>query len=72
MYIFYDLISSDDQKFLRTLHLLNKNAATPVSLVVFLYRKKKINQATALKMLENLKMYVSLIEYELSKKDIGG
>ncbi len=68
----YDLISSDDQKFLKTLHLLNKNAITPASLIVFLYKRKKMNQATALKMLENLRIHVSMIEYDLSKKEIGG
>lgn len=65
----YDFISSDDQKFLKIMHLLNKKAVTPASLIVLLYKQKKIKSEEAQKMLKHLKPYVSMEEYELSLQE---
>lgn len=66
----YDLISSDDQKFLKIMHLLNKKAVTPASLIILLYKQKRIKSAEAQKMLDCLKPYVSTEEYELSYQEV--
>mgnify|MGYP001604879996 CR=1 FL=1 len=66
----YDLISSDDQKFLKILHLLNKKAVTPASLLVLLYKRKKIKPEEARTMLHHLKPYISMEEYELSLQEV--
>ena len=68
----HDLLSSDDQKFLRLLQNLQKKAVTSSSLIVLLYKKKKINQKQAHELLSNLRKYVSEEEYELCKQEIGG
>ena len=66
----YNLISSDDQKFLKIMHLLNKKAVTPASLIILLYKQKKIKSEEAQKMLGCLKPYVSREEYELSYQEV--
>ncbi|PIN76132.1 hypothetical protein COV18_00770 [Candidatus Woesearchaeota archaeon CG10_big_fil_rev_8_21_14_0_10_37_12] len=63
----HDIISSDDQKFLRLLNQLGKKAVTSSSLIVLLYKKRKISKERALRLLDGLKEHVNEIEYDLCK-----
>lgn len=67
----HDILSSDDQKFLKILQEIGKKAVTPASLIVLLYIKKKITQEKANKLLTNLQKHISYDEYNLCKHEIG-
>lgn len=66
----HDLITSDDYKFLKMLHLLNKKVVTPASLLVLLYKRKKVGREEASRMLDHLQPYISMEEYELSRQEV--
>ena len=66
----YDLLSSDDQKFLRLLQLLGKKAVTPASIIVLLYHNKEINREKANQLLQGLRSHISDEEYDLCMKEM--
>ena len=59
----YDVIASDDDKFLRKLHLSNIPFLTPAACIVYVARNRGIEKSTAVEMLERLSQYVSRDEY---------
>lgn len=68
----YDLISSDDKKFLNILHFLGAKAVTPATLLILLNKRNKLNKIQTIGYLEKLKEHISYQEYELCKVEIGG
>lgn len=68
----HSIISSDDQKFLRLLHRVGADAVTPATLVVLLYKNKRIGRERASRLLAHLRPYVSAAEYDLCTASIGG
>lgn len=68
----YDLISSDDQKVLKTFQSLGKPAITPATVIVLLQKKNKISTIDATHLLKNLKPHINTIEYDLALQAIGG
>ncbi|MBI2564681.1 hypothetical protein HYV79_01690 [Candidatus Woesearchaeota archaeon] len=66
----YDLLSSDDQKFLRLLQNINKKAVTPGSLIVLMYMQKKISKEKAITTIKNLQQNISCQEYESCMNEI--
>lgn len=68
----FDVISSDDSKFLDILESLNIPYVTPTSLIVYLSRKNKISESDALKYLKKLREFVSEVEYHFAIDAMGG
>ncbi|MBI4017270.1 MAG: hypothetical protein HY363_06280 [Candidatus Aenigmarchaeota archaeon] len=68
----YDILSSDDQRFLRLLQMLNKKAVTPASIIVLLYKKKKISKECVRALLRNIRPFVSDEEHDLCINEIRG
>ena len=66
----YDLLSSDDQKFLRLLQLLGKKAVTPAAIIVLLHHNKEINHEKASQLLQGLRPHISDEEYDLCMEEI--
>lgn len=63
----YDVIASDDRKFLKKIEAANIPYLTPTACLVYLYKSGKNNKAEVLKMLEALKPLISSEEYVMSK-----
>jgi len=65
-------IVSDDQKFLDLLTALNVPFVTPSALIVYAWRKRKIDKMVCLQLLEKLRPMVSEEEYHLAVIEIKG
>lgn len=59
----YDLLVSDDSRFLKHLAANGIPFLTPPFLIVYLLHKKKISKKCAENYIDNLKMYISEEEY---------
>ena len=59
----YDLLVSDDSRFLKHLAANGIPYLTPPFLIVYLLHKEKIPKICAEKYIDNLKMYISVEEY---------
>ena len=59
----YDLLVSDDSRFLKHLAANRIPYLTPPFLIVYLLHKEKISKICAEKYIDNLKMYISEEEY---------
>ncbi|MDI6903728.1 MAG: hypothetical protein QMC77_08335 [Methanocellales archaeon] len=68
----FDVVSSDDQKFLELLDVVNVKTLTPCSLIVLLYHLNLLKKKEALEILHRFKWLVSDEEFELSIAEIGG
>ena len=61
-----EAVASDDQKFLDLLVALNVPFATPSALVIYAWKRKKIDKKTCLRLLEKLRPMISEEEYQLA------
>lgn len=66
----YDVISSDDRRFLKIIDALNLPYLTSTALIVYLFNKKVFTKSDALSHLYNLKEMVSDEEYYLAIKEV--
>lgn len=66
----YDLLSSDDQKFLKLLQMLDKPAITAASVILLLYQLRKITRRKARHLLRNVQPYVSDAEFHLCLNEV--
>lgn len=65
-------IASDDQKFLDLIAALNIPFTTPSSLLIYVWKMKKIDKEKCLKLLEKLRSVVSEEEYQLALSELKG
>lgn len=63
----YDAIASDDRKFLKRLEAANIPYLTPTACLVYLYRNGRVENTTAVEMLESLRPFISREEYAVAK-----
>jgi len=66
----FDVISSDDSRFLKIIDALDIPYLTPTALIVYLYNKKILTKNDAKYYINNLKEMISDEEYYLSIKEV--
>lgn len=66
----FDVISSDDRKFLKIIDALDLPYLTPTALIVYLFNKEVLKKDDAMSYLNNLKEMVSDEEYYLAIKEV--
>ena len=66
----FDVVSSDDGKFLEMLDGLNVPYITPSALIVFLFKKKVLSREDAESYINNLKEMISDEEYYLAIREV--
>ena len=66
----FDVVSSDDGKFLEMLDGLNVPYITPSALVIFLFKKKVLSREDAESYINNLKEMISDEEYYLAIREV--
>jgi len=66
----FDIISSDDRKFLKIIDALDLPYLTPTALIVYLFNKEVLTKDDAMSYLNNLKEMVSDEEYYLAIKEV--
>ena len=66
----FDVISSDDSKFLKIIDALDVPYLTPSALIVYLFDKKILSRADAKMYINNLKEMVSEEEYYLAMREV--
>jgi len=66
----FDVVSSDDGKFLEMLDALNVPYITPSALIVFLLKKKVLSREDAESYINNLKEMISDEEYYLAIREV--
>jgi hypothetical protein len=66
----YDLLVSDDNKFLKHLAANEIPYLTPPFLIIYLLRKGKLSKLYAEKYINNLKMYISEDEYLIAIEEV--
>jgi len=67
----FDVISSDDSKFLGILDALDIPYMTPSAIIVHLYKKKVLSREEAERYIINLKEMISDEEYYLAINEVG-
>jgi len=65
-------IASDDQKFLDLLAALNVPFITPSALIIYAWKKGKIDKKTCFRLLEKLRPMISEEEYQLAIIELKG
>lgn len=65
-------IASDDQKFLDLIAALNIPFATPSALIVYAWKKGRIDKRTCFRLLEKLRPTISEEEYQLAIIELKG
>ena len=66
----FDVISSDDSRFLKIIDALDVPYITPSALIVYLFDKKILSRADAKMYINNLKEMVSEEEYYLAIREV--
>lgn len=66
----FNVISSDDGKFLGILDALDVPYMTPSSLIIYLFRRKVLLREDAITYINNLKEMISDEEYYLAMKEV--
>jgi len=66
----FDVVSSDDGKFLEMLDGLNVPYITPSALIVFLFKRKVLSREDAERYIKNLKEMISDEEYYLAIREV--
>jgi len=66
----FDIISSDDRKFLKIIDALGIPYLTPTALIVYLFNKKVLTKENTIDYLNNIKDIVSDEEYYLARKEV--
>jgi len=67
----YDVIASDDQKFLDLVDSLGIPFMTPTSLLLYLWKTGKLSKRETLEYLEKMRKLISSGEYLISKEELG-
>ena len=66
----FDVISSDDSKFLKIVDALDIPYMTPSALIIYLFDKKMLSKVDAKTYIDNLKEMVSDEEYYLAIREV--
>jgi len=66
----FDIISSDDRRFLKIIDALDVPYITPTALIIYLYNKKVLNSEEAKIYINNLKEMISEEEYYLALREV--
>ena len=66
----YDLLVSDDNRFLKHLAADGIPYLTPPFLIIYLLHKKILSKLNAKKYIDNLKMYISEDEYLIAIEEV--
>jgi len=67
---FFDIISSDDRRFLKIMDALDVPYFTPTALITYLFYKKVLNNEEAKIYINNLKEMISEEEYYLALREV--
>jgi len=66
----FDIISSDDRRFLKIIDALDVPYITPTALIIYLFNKKVLNSEEAKIYINNLKEMISEEEYYLALREV--
>lgn len=66
----FDVISSDDRRFLKIIDALDVSYITPSALILYLFNKKLLSKVDAKTYFNNLKEMISDEEYYLAIKEV--
>ena len=66
----YDIISSDDRRFIKIIDALDVPYITPTALIIYLFNKKVLNSEEAKIYINNLKEMISEEEYYLALREV--
>ena len=66
----FDVISSDDSRFLKMIDALDIPYMTPSALIIYLFNKKMLSRVDAKTYIDNLKEMVSDEEYYLAMREV--
>ena len=66
----YDIISSDDRRFIKIIDALDVPYITPTALILYLFNQKALNREEAKIYINNLKEMISEEEYYLSIREV--
>lgn len=66
----FDVISSDDRRFLKIIDALDVSYMTPSALILYLFNKKLLSKVDAKTYFNNLKEMISDEEYYLAIKEV--
>ena len=67
---YFDIISSDDRRFLKIMDALDVPYFTPTALIIYLFNKKVLNSEEAKIYINNLKEMISEEEYYLALREV--
>jgi uncharacterized protein YcgL (UPF0745 family) len=67
---YFDIISSDDRRFLKIMDALDVPYFTPTALIIYLFNKKVLNSEEAKIYINNLKEMISEEGYYLALREV--
>jgi len=68
----YDAVASDDRRFLKKLEAVNIPYLTPVTCIIYIYKKGRIVKSKALEIMEGIKPFISSEEYKIARFYLEG